>query len=69
MLIDSFLTNIEVCYGISDQEIDELDKLDEHLLRQILKAHSKTSIETFYLETGVLPIKYIIMSRQLSYLK
>ena len=35
----------------------------------MLKAHSKTPIESLYLETGVVPIKYVIMSRRLSYLK
>ena len=67
MLINGVLTNSEVCYGLTEQEIKDLEKLDEHLIRQIMKGHSKTTIESLYLETGILPIKYIIISRRLSY--
>ena len=58
-----------MCYGMSENEIDELEKVDEYLMRGLLKAHSKTPIEALYLETGVIPIKSVIMSRRLSYLK
>ena len=32
------------------------------------KAHSKTALELFYLETGSIPIRYILMSRRLNFL-
>ena len=69
MLINGILTNSEVLYGITKNEISDLEKVDEYLIRQILQAHSKTPIEMLYLETGVVPIKYIIINRRLSYLK
>ena len=69
MLINGILTNIEVCYGMSDSEVKDLEKVDEYLLREIFKAHSKTPIESLYLETGVVPITFVIVSRRLSYLK
>ena len=43
--------------------------IDQYLIRGLLNAHSKTPIEHLYLETGSLPIKYIIFSRRLIYLK
>ena len=38
------------------------------MLRQILKAHSKTPIEALYLELGCVPIRYILKSRRINYL-
>ena len=47
--------------------------MDEELFRNVFsiyqyKAHSKTSLEIFYLETGSIPIMYILMSRRLNFL-
>ena len=45
-----------------------LEEVDLYLLRKILKAHSKTPKEMFYLETVLVPIRYIIKQRRISYL-
>ena len=47
--------------------------MDEELFRNVFsidqyKAHSKTSLEIFYLETGSIPIMYILTSRRLNFL-
>ena len=42
--------------------------MDEILLRKIFSAHSKTPLETLYLESGNLPIRFILMSRRLNFL-
>ena len=34
-----------------------------------MQGHSKTSLELLYLETGVIPIRYIIKARRLAYLR
>ena len=39
------------------------------MLRLILQGHSKTPIELLYLETGTVPIRYIIKARRLTYLR
>ena len=69
MLINGMLTNTEVTHGLTDKIIEDLERVDEFFIRQILKAHSKTPIESLYLETGVIPIKHVIKNRRLSYLK
>ena len=43
-------------------------KVDEDLLRDFPKAHSKIPLGALYLETGSIPIRFIIKSRRLSYL-
>ena len=42
--------------------------MDEARLRKILSAHSKTPLELLYLETGNIPIRFIIMARRLNFL-
>ena len=41
--------------------------VDEHLLRSLVKAHSKTPPEFLYLEAGA--VRFIISSRRLNYLQ
>ena len=47
----------------------DLMKVDEYLLRQLLQADAKITKEIMYLETSVLPLSYVVMSRRLNYLK
>ena len=55
-------------YGLSSQDIESLEILDRILLRKILSAHSKCPNESLYLELGILPIKFVIICRRLSFL-
>ena len=50
------------------KEIVELEKVDEYLIRKIFQGHSKTAIEMFFLDTALLPIRYIIRQKRISYL-
>ena len=47
--------------------MDKLESCDKFLLRKILNARSSTATEAFYLETGLLPIRFIIIARRLMY--
>jgi hypothetical protein len=62
------LTNIEVWYGLSKSEIEELEILDRVLLRHILGLPSSTPTEFLYLETGCLNIGTIVKMRRVNYL-
>ena len=44
-----------------------LESADNDLLRHIFKAHSKTAVELFFLETAKIPIRFIISKRRLMY--
>ena len=68
MLLNGTLFNSEAWQGISQAEIDMLEKVDEDLMRGLLQAHSKIPTEALFLETGTIPIRYILKSRRLSYL-
>ena len=68
LLLSSLLSNSETWYDVTKKEMSELESVDEILLRKILSAHSKTPLETLYLESGNIPIRFIMMSRRLNFL-
>ena len=67
MLISSLLTNSELWYNVTRANIETLEKVDENMLRGILKAPRMSPRALLYLELGCLPIRYIIKSRRLMF--
>ena len=68
LFLNAVLFNSEAWHGISNTEIENMEKVDKALLRGLLKAHSKIPKEALYLETGSIPIKHIIKNRRKNYL-
>ena len=62
------LLNSEVWNSITKYQLDDLEKVDRALLKHILGAHSKTSIEWLHADTGTLNLKSSIQIRRLMYL-
>ena len=62
------LSSSEVWYGITKQEIKDLENLDLSLLRRILNAPFSVPAEALYLELGILNLETIIKARRLNYL-
>ena len=56
LFVNGILTNLEASYGLTDSEIEELEKCDEQLLRVILERPCTTPKEMLYLTRGVIPI-------------
>ena len=69
LLLNGILHNSEVWSDLKLSDIKLLEDVDEHLLRSLFKAQSKTSIEFLHLETGTKPIRFVIASRRINYLK
>jgi hypothetical protein len=69
ILISSLIFNCETWYGLTKKQIEMLEKVDEQLLRKILDCSSKTPKYLIYLELGIVPIKYLIQSRRIGFLK
>ena len=67
MLINSILCSIEAVHGIKTHHIEKLEACDKFLLRKLLNARFNTAIEALYLETGLIPIRFIIVARRLVY--
>ena len=66
-MINGILFNSEVWNNLSKNSLKELEIVDRYLLRGILGAHAKVPTEHLYLETGCLPIPFVISVRRLIY--
>ena len=62
MLLSGLLFNSEAWHDVHEKEMKILETVDEHLLRSLISAHSKTPLEFLYLETGAKPIRFILGS-------
>ena len=65
LFLNGILTNLEVSYGLTDTELEQLEKTDETLLRMILECPCTVPKEMLYLEMGATPIRHIVMARRL----
>ena len=64
-LINGMLCSVEALYGLTSSHIEKLERCDRYFMRKIFNAPRTTPTESFYLETGALPIRFIIMARRL----
>ena len=68
VFLNSILTNSETWYNFKEEHFKVLEVADNKLMRNIFNAHSKTACELFWLETGKIPIRYIVSKCRLMYL-
>ena len=66
-IINGILCNSEIWYGLTKKQIEKLENVDKIYIRKLLNAHSKTPIEAHYIETGKMPIRFILQKRRLMY--
>lgn len=69
MLINGILYNSEAWHGVTKKQVTELEAIDEALLRKLLNEHSKTPTEFLYLETGALPLRWVLAQRRITFMK
>ena len=67
-LLNGILTNAEVWYPISEKQLEILENIDLMFIRKLLNGHSKTAKEALYLETGLIPIRFVCIKRRIMYL-
>ena len=68
LLISSILSNSEVWYGVTQLDTEQLEQVDEMLLRNIFFCSRNVAKDLLYLEMGLVPISYIIKERRLMFL-
>ena len=69
MFLNGVLFNSEAWHGLTSTQITKLENVDHQLLRFIISGHAKVPVEFLYLETGTIPLRLVISSRRLNYLK
>ena len=61
------MTCVETLHGLTKQQVEKLENVDESYLRNVLGAHSKVAKETLFIETGKVPRNVVIKMRRLLY--
>ena len=68
LFVNSVLSNSEVWHNVQVKHTEALEKSDLMILKNIVKGHSKTASEAFYLELSVIPLSYRLSIRRFLYL-
>ena len=69
LLISSTLTNSEAWLGLSKHDVEQLEQVDESLMRRFLEVGQGVPKEMLYLELGFRPIRFTIMIRKIMFLQ
>ena len=69
IFINGVLVNSEVWHGVKPTDLEILIKIDHQILQYICGSHAKTPVEFLYMETGTLPIPFIVSCRRMIYLQ
>jgi hypothetical protein len=69
LLINTMLFNSEAWHDITSSQVEAFEKIDEALLRGLVIGHAKLPLPALYLETGQVPIRYILATRRILYLQ
>ena len=68
LFLNSILLNSEVWYNMKKTDIEELEKVDNILLKKVLEVPSSTPTAILHLELGTVPIRFILKTRRLMFL-
>ena len=68
MLVNGMMTNCEIWYGLTKNNISQLENVDKMLLRKIFNVATSCPIEALYLELGCLPLDIVVKCRRINYL-
>ena len=69
LFINATLFNSEAWHGVNKAQVEAFEKVDEALLRGLVLGHAKVPIPALYLETGMMPIRFILACRRILYLQ
>ena len=67
MFLNGSLVNMETWPHFTIDRVMKFERAEQGLFRKILSAHSKTPIESLYLELGIIPFRYRLMERRILY--
>ena len=68
ILLNGMLCSSEALHGITNTHIAQLESVDTMLFKSVFQAPFSTPIAAYYLETGAIPIRYVLIGRRLMYL-
>ena len=67
ILVSKMMSSAEIWYGLTNNQIRQLEQIDEMYLLKIFGAPKSTPRLSIYIECGKLPLQYVIKTRRLMY--
>ena len=67
ILLNSMLCSTEALLGITQSNVEKLEQVDRIFFRRLFEVPRCTTIESFYLETSCIPVRFLLISRRLLY--
>ena len=61
----TILCSVEALYGLKNSHTEQMELCDEILMRKLFSSVSSTAVEALYVETGTLPLRFVIIARSL----
>ena len=68
IFINGMLCSSEALYGITNIHVTQLEGVDTMLFKSVFQTPRSTPIAAYFLETGAIPIRFILKGRRLMYL-
>ena len=68
MFLNGVIYSSESWYGVTEEEIGELEKLDNVLLRSIFEVPQSAPVVSLFLESGCVRVRHIIKARRVNFL-
>ena len=69
LLLNGTLFNSEAWHDLKSSQVEAFAKVDEALLKGLTASHAKIPVPALYLETGQVPVRYILACRRILYLQ
>ena len=68
LFLSTLISNSEAWVNVSAKNVSDLERIDEQLLRNFLSSQRNTPKETLYLETGSIPVRFVVIARRINFL-
>ena len=66
-LLNGILFNTDAHFAMSDKHIEQLEECDKYLLRGLFNAGGGTPIESLFIETSTIPLRFILKGRRIMF--
>ena len=67
LLLNGILFNTEALFSLNDSHILSLEECDKYFMRQLFNVEATAPIESLYIETSTVPLRFILRGRRLMY--
>ena len=65
ILMNSMLCSTEALLGLTQSHVEKLEQVDQIFFRRLCEVPRCTAIESFYIETSSIPVRFLLVSRRL----